>query len=152
MYTLWGHSLGGAIANLAALQYIMKVKENNKQTKVSLVTFGSPRVGNKVFAQIMNEVGFARQFRVIYGQDPVTGVPPKMIQGHEFVHSGTEIKFFEERFDKPYLGQTNQDNCQDMNLQFFYNLYYNKSFYHHSGYRKLDAIKLWQCIGGQSPQ
>jgi hypothetical protein len=144
-----GHSLGGAIANLAALEYIMRVKKNDINVKVSLVTFGSPRVGNKVFAQIMNGIGFARQFRVIYGQDPVTGVPPKMIQGHEFMHSGTEIKFPENNFDNAFIGGYNVDNCADLGGEFWYGVF-NPS--HHTMYKKLNPFNLWQYIGGQSPQ
>ena len=49
--SIWvtGHSLGGAIANLAAVEI--------KQTfgkEITLYTFEAPRVGNKYFAKFFN--------------------------------------------------------------------------------------------------
>lgn len=66
-----GHSLGGAIATLAA-QWVSTFRRNN----VMLYTFGAPRVGTEWFA-----MGFSKKIRaenvrrVYHTTDPVTMVP-----------------------------------------------------------------------------
>ncbi len=63
--TIWftGHSLGAALATLAASRY---------GTARGLYTFGSPRVGDKTFAAHFN----VDAFRFVNGNDIVTRVPP----------------------------------------------------------------------------
>ena len=58
-----GHSLGGALATLAA----------SARPPDAVYTFGSPRVGDSEFARTLSDV---RLFRVINALDMVTGVPP----------------------------------------------------------------------------
>ncbi|WP_417553500.1 lipase family protein [Marinomonas fungiae] len=67
-----GHSLGGAIANLAA-DWI----KNALGKPVSLYTFGAPRVGwgNSGFARSLTEKLGDRIYRVHHRTDPVTMVP-----------------------------------------------------------------------------
>lgn len=67
-----GHSLGGALATLAA---------SRRQPK-ALYTFGSPRVGNSAFAKSLANVPICR---VVNGQDAVTHLPPEFLK---FVHTG----------------------------------------------------------------
>jgi hypothetical protein len=131
-----GHSLGGALSNFAAYNFIHRKRHYNHQKvkdaeakyfeikKVSLVTFGAPRVGNKAFAAYMKGLldssELSRNYRVIYGQDPIPNLPPKQIEEFnvadlvtkslipsfilehfkadktnflEFEHAGTEIRF-----------------------------------------------------------
>ena len=66
-----GHSLGGALATLAAeLVAGMGVSE------VLLYTFGSPRVGNRGFAEALNgAVGPENIYRVFHPADPVPMLP-----------------------------------------------------------------------------
>jgi hypothetical protein len=64
-----GHSLGGALATLAAFDL---TKQFNVDTTV--YTFGQPRVGNKAFATDYNKT-VPRHFSVANGQDPVARVP-----------------------------------------------------------------------------
>ncbi len=45
-----GHSLGGALANLAAYDIVKGLKLVDRKTTVSCYTFGAPRVGNYAFA------------------------------------------------------------------------------------------------------
>jgi len=56
-----GHSLGGALATLAAA----------KREAVALYTFGAPRVGNAAFAEVVADVV---HHRLVYGSDPVPGL------------------------------------------------------------------------------
>lgn len=76
-----GHSLGGALATLAAdwLQSLLSCQ-------VKLYTFGSPRVGLSLFAsQATGSLGAGNIFRVYHRTDPVPMVPT-----WPFVHVPTE--------------------------------------------------------------
>lgn len=65
-----GHSLGGALATLAA-DYLAA-----RSLDVKLYTFGSPRVGTNTFSeQLSSKVKPANMFRVSNQSDPVTMVP-----------------------------------------------------------------------------
>ena len=67
-----GHSLGGAIATLAA-DYI---KANSAISSVKLYTFGSPRVGLDSFAQkCTSRLVESNIYRVSHSTDPVTALP-----------------------------------------------------------------------------
>lgn len=72
-----GHSLGGAIAVLAAMDAIGPngyLTSRKNATQVSLATFGSPRVGNAKFAAVMKDIPFKRIARVVNQFDPVPRV------------------------------------------------------------------------------
>jgi pimeloyl-ACP methyl ester carboxylesterase len=67
-----GHSLGGAIATLAAL------RAEREGIKVSSVyTFGSPRVGNQKFALAYNQLLGDRTFRIVNEGDLVSLLPSR---------------------------------------------------------------------------
>ena len=71
--TLTGHSLGAALATLSAYD----VKETVKMHSNILVTvfaFASPRVGNPMFAQRMEEIG-VKVLRLVNTHDVVPSVP-----------------------------------------------------------------------------
>lgn len=64
-YEVWvtGHSLGGALASLAA-SYIISTNLVT-QDKIKLITYGEPRVGEKNYASAHdNQLGYA--FRVTH--------------------------------------------------------------------------------------
>jgi len=64
-----GHSLGGALATLCAAA----VKTELPELHVSAYTFGSPRVGNKAFAEEFKKVDYS--VRYVNGGDVVTSLP-----------------------------------------------------------------------------
>ncbi len=70
-----GHSLGAALATLAAARY----------TPTALYTFGSPRVGDQEFTATLQQMANSIH-RVVYGDDIVTTVPPETLG---FRHIGT---------------------------------------------------------------
>lgn len=72
-----GHSLGGALALLAA----------SMRTPRAVYTFGCPRVGDPVFARRLSEVPV---FRIASLRDIVTGVPPSRIP-FDFCHVGEPV-------------------------------------------------------------
>lgn len=83
-----GHSLGGALALIAASRF--------KDTD-AVYTFGCPRVGNKIFTYSIA----ASVFRVINNNDAITALPPKKIlsavsgkQSETYEHKGS-LKFID---------------------------------------------------------
>ena len=70
-YRITGHSLGGAVATLCAvdLQYNF-----GQQITLEAYTFGSPRVGNQAFVDSYNR-RVPDTWRVVNGWDAVVGVP-----------------------------------------------------------------------------
>lgn len=78
-----GHSLGGALATLFAYE----LSTTYPGLKMNVITFGSPRVGNKDF---MDDFEFHRNikcYRVKNSRDYITMVPK-----YHYYHVGTELK------------------------------------------------------------
>lgn len=69
---LWltGHSLGGALATIAADRFT-----DNQMQVHGLYTFGQPRVGDKAFARNFNAKMDGRAFRMVNNEDIVTRAP-----------------------------------------------------------------------------
>jgi len=65
--TFTGHSLGGALATLAAAELTM-----TKHTPAALVTFGEPRTGFRKLGHVLRS---AKGCRYVYGKDVVPTVP-----------------------------------------------------------------------------
>lgn len=97
-----GHSLGGALATIAALDIQYNITSKRSGQEISAYTFGAPRVGNKALAESYNR-RVPDSFRYIYGWDIVTRVP-RLWQ--DFVHVDQEVvigsrwtwKFLSRRF------------------------------------------------------
>ncbi|XP_052778411.1 lipase ZK262.3-like [Mya arenaria] len=67
-----GHSLGGAIASITATSLVY---ENIvRAQKLSLYTFGMPRVGDKEFA-LRHDILLNNSWRVVHHRDPVVHLP-----------------------------------------------------------------------------
>ncbi|MDQ5910196.1 MAG: lipase family protein [Pseudomonadota bacterium] len=78
---LWitGHSLGGALATLAAARF---VSEMGKPV-AGVYTFGQPRTGDREFCRIFNADLKQRFFRFVNNSDIVTRIPPRELgYGH----------------------------------------------------------------------
>lgn len=76
---VWGHSLGGAMATLAAMR--LKTVEGIKIVEV--FTFGSPRVGNEAFRKLYKDLGLhdtTMRFANVF--DPVPYLPPTCAKDH----------------------------------------------------------------------
>jgi predicted lipase len=86
-----GHSLGGALATLAAYDSgVYLANEKITGLKLGLVTFGAPRVGNADFAKYMNEgLGLITNLRITFKDDPIISVPYE----DTYVHCGSEYHF-----------------------------------------------------------
>ena len=68
-----GHSLGGALATLAAVTAAETFPERRKN--ITMYSFGSPRVGNKLFAEAYDAL-VPDSFRIVNKGDPVSLMPP----------------------------------------------------------------------------
>ncbi len=77
-----GHSLGGALATLAA----------SRRPPQALYTFGSPRVGDGAFCATLEGVP---AFRIVNNRDAVTSVPPPL-QGLGYTHVG-DLHYFDHQ-------------------------------------------------------
>lgn len=71
---LTGHSLGGAMATLAAAQLI-----EEDRPFYGLYTYGSPRTGDRDFARTYNIEAASRTFRFQNNNDIVTRVPARLM-------------------------------------------------------------------------
>jgi triacylglycerol lipase len=71
-----GHSLGGGIATIAALD-ISRLMKND--IEVEVYTYGAPRVGNPEFSDYYNEI-VKNSFRIVNENDLATFVPPPKVE------------------------------------------------------------------------
>ena len=110
-----GHSLGGALATLAAVQFAKQYPD----IVVSCVTFGSPRVGNGSFAQMFNKC-CAGSFRFVNEDDPVPMGPTPIRFTH--VKGGQWIDDDQLLLQKPWM----------RSLTFFKNLFLSFFGYTHN--------------------
>jgi triacylglycerol lipase len=79
-FWITGHSLGGALANLAVAKFTER-----KNIKINgLYTFGQPRIGNKTFAKNFDAKFRQVSFRFINNEDIVTRIPPSAF-GYEHI-------------------------------------------------------------------
>ena len=72
-FLLTGHSLGGALATLAAHDIKCRFPEHH----VTVYTYGQPRVGNRSFALEYNKL-VDEHFSIINDGDPVSSVPKSL--------------------------------------------------------------------------
>ncbi|EIE21257.1 alpha/beta-hydrolase [Coccomyxa subellipsoidea C-169] len=83
-----GHSLGGALATLAAHELRATARSYGVDRELACYTFGAPRVGNHAFAREFNEVA-PDTWHIINDQDVVAKAPKFLIlykrAGHRVV-------------------------------------------------------------------
>jgi triacylglycerol lipase len=94
-----GHSLGAALATLAAID----IRENLKATLSAVYTYGSPRVGNDVFSAQYNAALGNKTCRMMNSSDLVPEIPPPVqflgFIGSYFSHVDTPIVFNDQQND-----------------------------------------------------
>ena len=92
-----GHSLGGAIASLLSFDILY----NSEPYNISLITFGSPRVGNQIFSSLFNEYNIYSK-RITHYYDIVPHLPQSFLN---YKHIANEIWF--------NLDNSNYQICND---------------------------------------
>lgn len=81
---LTGHSLG-SISTILAVDLTQYYKQYNI---IGLVTFGSPRIGNDAFVELINSLPIGYHYRVVHNDDVVPHLPPFKLG---YNHVETEI-------------------------------------------------------------
>jgi triacylglycerol lipase len=86
---LTGHSLGGALATLCALDVVF----NSKFSRPILYTFGAPRVGNPTFAAFYNRK-VPSTHRIVIESDLIPLIPPPIYKStyNEIVYLYLHVK------------------------------------------------------------
>ncbi|KAI8613818.1 Alpha/Beta hydrolase protein [Chytriomyces sp. MP71] len=80
-----GHSLGGALATIAAVDIFQHLHDRLVPSQVTLLTFGQPRVGNPTFSNWVNAFNFSNTFRVTNQDDWTPHLPP-LFSGFKHFH------------------------------------------------------------------
>lgn len=113
-----GHSLGGALAHLAAFTL------QNRGYKVStMYSFEAPRVGNDKFAARYNAIfgSEAPCYRITHDHDPIVHGPPEFLG---FIHVNTEVYFKEKGSDYTVLEKTEDPHGANQNSNVLWDLAY----------------------------
>src|SRR5262249_37982085 len=99
-----GHSLGGALAALAAL----RLAQESVVAADAVYSFGMPRVGSPVFALAYDQMRGERPYRLVHGEDLVPTVPPS---NFNFRHVGRMLACARHgKFDAALLAPGGGDN------------------------------------------
>lgn len=103
-----GHSLGGAIGELAAFDIF-----NDGYTVSRVMTLGTPRVGNSDFADTFHSLMGSITSRLVHLHDIVPHVP---LESMKFEHTPTEI-YYTSNTSYTVCSSTNGEdpNCSDGN-------------------------------------
>lgn len=80
--TFAGHSMGGALAQIAALEY----KSKNLESEVKVITFGGPRVFCRNGAHVYNKLLGENTLLIQQIGDPVVHIPPPPMFNHAGYH------------------------------------------------------------------
>ncbi|KAI8897178.1 Alpha/Beta hydrolase protein [Globomyces pollinis-pini] len=88
-----GHSLGGALATMAAADFVENFGVSYGD-RISLYTYGQPRVGNREWAEYVQKLPFAsRMYRIQHRRDIVVQFPAQVMK---YVHSGHQYTLSED--------------------------------------------------------
>ena len=79
-FTFTGHSLGAALATLAA--YDIKMTFGGRAPHVTVMSFGGPRVGNRSFRSLVEDLG-AKILRIVNPSDVIPKVPGFVIENSD---------------------------------------------------------------------
>lgn len=92
-YSVWvtGHSLGGALSSLCALELAVRIGSDFPTTKVYNCSFASPRVGDTQWRDNFHAQPNLYHIRVANSGDPVTAVP-----SINYSHVGTWVIVIKE--------------------------------------------------------
>ena len=89
-----GHSLGGAVATLSAMEIALQVPEIREQ--IQLYTYAAPRIGDRTFAQEHSKL-IPNSYRIVNLSDSVPLVPPIKIENKfasvNYAHVGQKWSF-----------------------------------------------------------
>lgn len=87
-----GHSLGGALATLAAADLAHNYP--NLRNQIRLYSYGAPRVGNQAFVEFLGAIA-PNSYRIFNVSDMVPMVPPSEALEQQYNHWGEEWMFLD---------------------------------------------------------
>tara|TARA_B110000879_G_C11183015_1_gene519586 strand:+ start:4664 stop:5620 length:957 start_codon:yes stop_codon:yes gene_type:complete len=121
-----GHSLGGALATLFG--YILS---HTIENMITVVSFASPRIGNKPWQKSFENKSNLIHFRVCNNRDIVTSTP-----NINYYHVGTDIRLYNDSY---YINVGKTHSCCE------HSIFSNWSFTDHSCelYYKNLASNIW---------
>lgn len=92
-----GHSLGGALAVLAAYRYHRESKgDATKRSEIGgIYTYGQPRVGNQAFKDDFPARLLERMYRYVNDTDIVPQVPPPLSVEHQKYEHVGQLRYFD---------------------------------------------------------
>ena len=110
--TVTGHSLGAALALLAALD--LTLTQGVEIT--NMYTFGQPRVGDDVFAKFA--MATIEEYRVTHHHDPVPHLPTQNMFHSDWAHPSTEVYYGRDSTGDHTIcdGSGEDPNCSDQFL------------------------------------
>lgn len=91
-----GHSLGSALATLAAVDLALKVPKLKQQ--IRLYTYAGPRVGNPSFAQMHSQM-VPNSYRIFNLADSIPLSPPTIFRHDVYLHIGQAWSFLTQYGD-----------------------------------------------------
>eukprot|EP00486_Rosalina_sp_Unknown_P006326 CAMPEP_0201569656 /NCGR_PEP_ID=MMETSP0190_2-20130828/11452_1 /ASSEMBLY_ACC=CAM_ASM_000263 /TAXON_ID=37353 /ORGANISM="Rosalina sp." /LENGTH=307 /DNA_ID=CAMNT_0047992229 /DNA_START=14 /DNA_END=934 /DNA_ORIENTATION=+ len=88
-----GHSMGGALTELCALD-IIDNEIINDNIDIEIYTFGCPRWANKELAEYFNNLdNIINNWRIVNKHDPVAIVPGQFLGSHGYHHTAKQILY-----------------------------------------------------------
>ncbi|GIL50707.1 hypothetical protein Vafri_6821 [Volvox africanus] len=108
-----GHSLGGALATLAAYELAVFRNQAGKVKSVKLYTYGCPRVGNNSFAKDFDKV-LRDAWRITNRLDLVPSVPPSGVL-FKFTHAGNPVRLRDDGCFHKGVENLTEDIERDIN-------------------------------------
>eukprot|EP01083_Nonionella_stella_P008910 25803_1 len=109
-----GHSMGGALAELCALDLIHN-KAISSDISIDLYTFGCPRWANKALAHYFNHLdNIETNWRIVNANDPVAIVPGQSLGTYGFHHTATQVLYSSVNNDLQFMvcdGSGEDRNC-----------------------------------------
>ena len=128
-----GHSMGGAMSTMAALEamrpdggYLISLR---KPSQIRIYTVGQPRVGNAAYANLINSIGFKHVYRAVNYIDPVPHLPSRYLG---FRHHLREI-YLDQKGQALYcndvLHHGEDTNCANLIKPGDYNASYHRTYF-----------------------
>ncbi|KAI8911422.1 Alpha/Beta hydrolase protein [Entophlyctis helioformis] len=111
-----GHSLGGVIASLAAVDFVA-IHGTGVAPRTSIYTFGQPRAGNKAWALLVDSIPFKGVFRITRQRDPVVHLPTTWFTGYRHFSTEYGIDVANRTLTCTPSGDAGEtDDCQSLNF------------------------------------
>ena len=107
-FFITGHSLGGALASICALDLVLSGITTPE--KIMLYTMGQPRVGDSEYAKAFDKY-VPQSYRIVHSDDLVVHIPPEWLFGYTYEHTSQEIWYNQDFTNYTECGPNDDPNC-----------------------------------------